>query len=153
MLLKFERLSNFCYWCGRVIHNERECELWLQSKGNLKKEEQQYGDWLRANTVRSFRKTVVTVAGRASGKTPWKKGPAMPKKTCSQSPTVAHRVASPCSLPGLVSEHVMVDVESMDHGKEMAFSPILGNGFASNTNLCLNIDMVHSSLDCLRNNA
>ena len=92
------------------------------------------------------------MVGRASRKTPWKKGSAMPKKTCSQSPTVAHRVASPCSLPGPVSEHVMMDVESMDHGKEMAVSPILGNVSASNTNLCLNIDMVHSSLDCLRNN-
>ena len=152
VILKFERLPNFCYWCGRVIHNERESELWLWGKGNLKKEEQQYGDWLRADTVRSFRKSVVTVAGRASGKTPWKKGPAMPKKTCSQAAAVAHRNASPCSLSGPVSEHVMVDVKSMDHGKEMALSPILGNGSASNTNLCLNIDMVHNSLDCLRNN-
>ena len=152
MLLKFKRLPNFCYWCGRVIHNERECELWLRGKGKLKKEEQQYDNWLRADTVRSFRKSVVTMAGRARGKTPWKKGPAMPKKPCSQSAAVAHRDASPCSLSGPVSEHVMVDVESMDHSKEMALSPILGNGSASNTNLCLNIDMVHSSLDCLRNN-
>ena len=152
VLLKFERLPNFCYWCGRVIHNERECELWLRSKGNLKKEEQQYGDWLRAETVRSSRKTVVTVAGRATGKTPWKKGPAMPSKSCSQPPTEAHRVANPSSLPGAISEHVMVEAESMARGKEMAVSPILGNVPASNTNLCLNIDMVHSSLDCLRNN-
>lgn len=27
--LKFERLPNFCYWCGWVTHGERECELWL----------------------------------------------------------------------------------------------------------------------------
>ena len=34
-LLKFERLPNFCYWCGRVNYNERDCEVWLQGKGNL----------------------------------------------------------------------------------------------------------------------
>lgn len=38
--LKFERLANFCYWCGRVTHGERECELWLRVKGSLKKEDQ-----------------------------------------------------------------------------------------------------------------
>ena len=40
VLLKFEHLPNFCYWCSRVIHNEREYELWLRGKGNLKKENQ-----------------------------------------------------------------------------------------------------------------
>ncbi|KAK9991073.1 hypothetical protein SO802_026058 [Lithocarpus litseifolius] len=31
-LLKFECLPNICYWCDRVIHNERECELWLRGR-------------------------------------------------------------------------------------------------------------------------
>ena len=39
-LLKFECLPNFCYWCGRVNHNERDCEVWLQGRGKLKKENQ-----------------------------------------------------------------------------------------------------------------
>ena len=55
-LLKFERFPNFCYWCGRVTHNERDCEVWLRGKGNLKKEEQQYGDWLRAKPVQNTKK-------------------------------------------------------------------------------------------------
>ena len=81
-LLKFERFPNFCYWCGRVTHNERDCEVWLQGKGNLKKEEQQYGDWLRAKPVQNTKKkkTVVVVSGSSCGKPLWKKGPAMEKK-------------------------------------------------------------------------
>ena len=51
-LLKFEQLPNFCYWCEKVTHGERDCEVWLQGKGRLKKEDQQYGEWLYADSVR-----------------------------------------------------------------------------------------------------
>ena len=27
--LKYEQLPNFCYWCSRVTHGERDCEVWL----------------------------------------------------------------------------------------------------------------------------
>ena len=37
-LLKFERLPNFCYWCGKVTHGENDCDVWLRGKGRLKKE-------------------------------------------------------------------------------------------------------------------
>ena len=67
-LLKFERLPNFCYWCGKVTHSERNCDVWLRGKGRLKKEEQQYRDWLRADPVRHTRKTMVVVSGSARGK-------------------------------------------------------------------------------------
>ena len=42
--LRFKQLPNFCYWCGKVSHGERDCEVWLRSMGRLKKEDQQYGD-------------------------------------------------------------------------------------------------------------
>lgn len=42
--IKYEWLPNFCYWYGRVNHSERECEIWLQGKGQLSREKQQYGD-------------------------------------------------------------------------------------------------------------
>lgn len=39
-LLKFEWLPNFCNWCGRVTHSERDFEVWIQGKGSLKNDDQ-----------------------------------------------------------------------------------------------------------------
>ena len=63
----------------RVTHNERDSEVWLRGKGNLKKEEQQYGEWLCVEPMRHTRKIVVVVSGSSRGKPLWKKGPAMEK--------------------------------------------------------------------------
>ncbi|KAL0012397.1 hypothetical protein SO802_007505 [Lithocarpus litseifolius] len=71
--LKYERLPNFCYWCGRVTHGERDCEVWLRGKGSLRKEEQQYGEWLRAESLRATRKTVVVVFGSSCSQAPWRR--------------------------------------------------------------------------------
>ena len=26
---KYERLPNICYWCGRLTHDDRNCDLWI----------------------------------------------------------------------------------------------------------------------------
>ena len=49
VLLKFEWLLNFCYWCDRCNRVEKDYALWLEGKGRLKKEDQQYGEWLRTD--------------------------------------------------------------------------------------------------------
>ena len=79
-LLKFERLPNFCNWCGRVNHVEKDCEVWFTGRKKLRKEDQQFGDWFRAEQFRSFRKSVVVVAGSSCGPSKWKKGPSVPKE-------------------------------------------------------------------------
>jgi len=45
---KYEKLPNFCYWCGMVSHADKECDVWLSSKGKLRQDQQGYGNWLRA---------------------------------------------------------------------------------------------------------
>ena len=54
--------------------------MWLQRKGRLRKEDQQYGGWLLADPVRHMRKSVIVVPGSSHGAPKWKKGPVMPKK-------------------------------------------------------------------------
>nr|XP_023913473.1 uncharacterized protein At4g02000-like [Quercus suber] len=46
---QYERLPVYCYWCGILNHDEKDCQTWIDSGGSLKKEEQQYGPWLRAS--------------------------------------------------------------------------------------------------------
>ena len=43
---RYERLPNICYWCGCFEHDDRDCDLWIQSKGTLRQEEQQFGSWI-----------------------------------------------------------------------------------------------------------
>ena len=75
---KYERLSNLCYWCGSLTHDDRDCELWIESGGTLQPEAQQYGAWIRALPfVRSKRSSILVLgfykqkdAGSSSTSTP-----------------------------------------------------------------------------------
>jgi hypothetical protein len=62
---KYERLPNFCYWCGIPTHGERDCEDWLKTTEEEKEKEPEYGVWLRASQERVLRRVQVTVEGRS----------------------------------------------------------------------------------------
>ena len=40
---RYERLPNICYWYGCFDHGDRDCDIWIQSKGTLRIEDQQFG--------------------------------------------------------------------------------------------------------------
>ena len=60
---RYERLPNICYWCGKLTHRDRECPLWIRSRGTLKDGDQQFSAWLRATTPNPFKKIVIHVLG------------------------------------------------------------------------------------------
>ena len=45
---KYEWLPNMCCWCGRLTHNDRDCELWIDNEGTLTPEQCEFGPYLRA---------------------------------------------------------------------------------------------------------
>lgn len=45
---RYERPPMFCYWCGMVDHNKKDCMQWMHNKESLRAEDKQYGLWLRA---------------------------------------------------------------------------------------------------------
>uniref|UniRef100_A0A7N2MYR1 Zinc knuckle CX2CX4HX4C domain-containing protein n=1 Tax=Quercus lobata TaxID=97700 RepID=A0A7N2MYR1_QUELO len=60
---KYERLPSLCFWCGCLVHEDRDCELWVDSEGSLLPESQQFGPWLKAAPFVPSRKYVVKVPG------------------------------------------------------------------------------------------
>ena len=60
---KYERLPIMCYWCGRLSHSDKDCELWIRSNGSLTESDRQFGAWLRAPTYNTRKCSVVRVGG------------------------------------------------------------------------------------------
>ena len=63
MSFTYERMPNLCYWCGLLMHDEKDCAIWLRSKGTLSSSDQQFGPWIRADQFNSSKKFVVEVQG------------------------------------------------------------------------------------------
>ena len=93
--LKYKRLPNFCYWCGLVSHDARDCECWIRSKGSLKKSDQNFGDWMRAKIDLTTKKTSITIPGTRP-KHPNNKNP--PPQTTT-APNTQPQPSQPRDLP------------------------------------------------------
>ncbi|XP_030936432.1 uncharacterized protein LOC115961627 [Quercus lobata] len=40
---RYARLPNLCYWCGSLLHDDRDCERWIESEGTLKVDQREFG--------------------------------------------------------------------------------------------------------------
>ncbi len=63
IFFKYERLPNFCYWCGLLSHSDKDCPKWLLNKEEWRAEDQQFGPWLRVVNERPWRKTEIKIDG------------------------------------------------------------------------------------------
>jgi hypothetical protein len=61
---KYEKLPNFCYWCGLITHCDKDCSFWLRNRDTLEASKQQYGAWLRAPPGLPHRRKTVSVKGQ-----------------------------------------------------------------------------------------
>ena len=66
---KYERLPNLCFWCGRLTHSDKNCDLWIESKGTLSLDQQQYSSSLKAAPYSAKGKNVIFVPGFYEGRT------------------------------------------------------------------------------------
>ena len=60
---KYERLPSLCYWCGCLTHDDRDCDLWIQSNGTLALDKQQFNPSLRAPPYTLAGNNVIYVLG------------------------------------------------------------------------------------------
>ena len=64
---KYEKLPNFCYWCGLVSHDEKDCEKRFMNRSSGLEEKQGYGAWLRATPYNPGKSSYTTVPGMGDG--------------------------------------------------------------------------------------
>ncbi|KAL2942411.1 Zinc finger CCHC domain-containing protein 13 [Bienertia sinuspersici] len=50
--IKYERLGDFCYFCGRLGHIDRDCSSYVREENNGKYTVYRYGPWLRASPLK-----------------------------------------------------------------------------------------------------
>lgn len=60
---KYKRFPIICYWCGRMSHSDKGCELWIMSNGPLTEKDRQFGAWLRAPLFNTRRCSAIRVGG------------------------------------------------------------------------------------------
>ena len=68
---KYECLPSLCFWCGRLDHSDKNCELWLRSKGSLTLDQQQFNSDLKATLYTSTGRDVIVVLGFYENKSPF----------------------------------------------------------------------------------
>lgn len=49
ILMQYERLREFCSYCGKIGHNIKDCDTLFEKRDKLKQDEQ-YGSWMRFNS-------------------------------------------------------------------------------------------------------
>ena len=62
-IFQVRRTTQCLLRCSRLTHDDRDCDLWIKSKGTLKSDQKAFGPYLRAPPFTATRKNVVNVPG------------------------------------------------------------------------------------------
>lgn len=125
---QYERMPVFCYWCGLMNHDEKDCRLWTDSGETLTKESQQYGPWLRATTANPQQSQVVLTKTQQPTASPSTHRPT-PSPTAYPSPAMERAHNPPENPPSLSKNDDPVisatHPENTPTNKEILSDPIL----------------------------
>ena len=112
---RYECLPSICYWCGWLDHDDRDCDLWIQSNGTLKMDQQQFGSFLRAPPYKSSGRDVIYVPGYYEEKSSKAR-----EKKAEMAAHMAARAAVVATPPG----PVVLEKETVEIGGSINSSPV-----------------------------
>ena len=82
---KYEKLPNMCYWCGRLTHDDKDCDLWIDNKGIFKPEQREFGPYMRAPPFVAARRNAIMVLGFYAEKKKMCSGTLEERNSCRNS--------------------------------------------------------------------
>ena len=94
--------------------------MWLRGKGSLRKEDQQFGEWLCADSVRGVRKSVIVISGSTRAQAPWWRKPdskATSSSRQSEDASAGSKV-NDCIIKVASTENMMRDIEGLKLNNE-----------------------------------
>ena len=105
----------------------KECVVWLQGKGKLRKKDQQYGEWLRVDPVRHIQISVAVISGASRSQAPcWRKQNGPMKKPSNQAgyttPIQPYNENGSESATAMESDENLVDVDSSNVRQPLMYS-------------------------------
>lgn len=64
---RYEQIPNLCYWCGCLDHDDKDCEVWVQSEGNMELSKKKFDSSIHVKPVYLSSKNVVHVPSYFEG--------------------------------------------------------------------------------------
>lgn len=115
---RYECLPIFCYWCGKLDHDDRDCPLWINSKDSLGSNDRQFEPWLQADLERLQRPLVAEIVKQKTN------GGLQPPKVSQTCPMATSRSNSGGPTPQRIDLHRVVDLDMEDTSQQISRSAI-----------------------------